>query len=175
MNLLLSLARVLKYFHSVGYIHGHVEPATIGKFTGSNNWKMLDMRRATEIGKPMRGQLRYGAPPESVTTSEMKNGMTGEVKKLVSFDENFVQDDETNEKKNSGHEVFEPLEFCPQKCSASTTWDIWSFGLIMGQLVLGQSMVLMPNIEKASDAHLKNLHHYNDEAVKVSQQHLAVL
>ena len=93
---MLSLARVLKYFHDIGYVHGHVEPSTIGKFNGSNNWKMLDMRRATEIGKPMRGDLRYGAPPESVTTSQVQ-GVAGEVKKLVSFDENFVRVDVSNE------------------------------------------------------------------------------
>lgn len=163
---MLSLARVLKYFHNIGYVHGYVEPSTIGKFIGSNNWKMLDMRRATEIGKPMRGDLRYGAPPESVTISKVQ-GVAGEVKKMVSFDENFVRVDLTSEKDDE-NEISESLEFCPQECIASTSWDIWSFGLIMGQLVLGQSMVLLPNIEKASDAHLKNLHNYDDASAKVS-------
>ena len=157
---------MLKYFHSVGYIHGYVEPSTIGKFIGSNNWKMLDMRRATKMGKPMRGNIRYGAPPESVRISKEK-GVIGEVKKMVSFDENFVRGDISKEKYEE-NETMAPLEFCPQKVVSDPTWDIWSFGLIMGQLVLGQSMVLMPNIEKATDAHLKNLHHYNDAAVNVS-------
>ncbi len=126
------------------------------------------MRRTTKIGKRMCGDLRYGAPPESVRVSKEKGVVEG-VKKLVSFDENFVPGDVSSEKEDES-ETMKPLEFCPQECKASTSWDIWSFGLIMGQLVLGQSMVLMPNIEKATDAHLKNLHQYDDAAVKVSNE-----
>lgn len=143
-----------------------MEPATIGKFQGSNNWKMLDMRRATQIGKPMRGELRYGAPPESVSTSQLKAD-NPEVVKLVSFDENFVRGADQSKYPEAEIEVNKSLEFRPSQCHASTSWDIWSFGLIMGQLVLGQSMVLLPNFEKAADAHLKNLHQYDDSAVKV--------
>jgi hypothetical protein len=166
LNLLLCLARALKYFHSSGHIHGSVEPATIGKFQGSNNWKMLDMRRVTPIGKPMRGELRYGAPPEGVSTSQVRTGNT-EVKKLVSFDENFVKGDILSQDSDESNGLTETLEFNPGECLAEITWDIWSFGLIMGQLVLGQSMVLLPNFEKASDAHLQRLHNYDDTSVKV--------
>ena len=157
---------MLRYFHNVGYVHGHVEPSTIGKFQGSNNWKMMDMRRATLIGKPMGGDLRYGAPPESITCSQVKSGAT-EVVKLVSFDENFVRGDISTNDSDGGNEMNNNLEFNPSARQAETAWDIWSFGLIMGQLVLGQSMVLLPSFEKASDAHLRNLHQYDDAAVKV--------
>mmetsp|Transcript_10687 Transcript_10687/g.13516 ORF Transcript_10687/g.13516 Transcript_10687/m.13516 type:complete len:1019 (+) Transcript_10687:228-3284(+) len=163
VNLLLSLGRVLKYFHTVGFVHGYVEPGTIGKFQGSNNWKMLDMRRATPLGHPMKGELRPGSPPESVSKTNVKPWMS-EVVKLVSFDENIVGQD-TSKDSEGDHEPMETLEYHPSQCMASTSWDIWSYGLIMGQLVLGQSMVLLPNFEKASDAHLRNLHQYDDEAL----------
>lgn len=165
LNLLLSLARVLRYLHDSGYIHGSVEPSTIGKFQGSNNWKMMDMRRATQIGEPMRGQLRYGAPPESISISQSMSDIPNVVK-LVSFDENFVRPDSPPSENDSENESIEFPIFSPTQCYASTTWDIWSFGLIMGQLVLGQSMVLLPNFEKATDAHLKNLHQYDVAAVR---------
>ena len=140
MNLLLSLARVLRYFHDSGYVHGSVEPATIGKFQGSNNWKMLDMRKASRIGKPMRGQLRYGAPPESISISRSTSDIPNVVK-LVSFDENFVRPDSPPSETNSDSEPIDSPSFSPTQCDAAPSWDIWSFGLIMGQLVLGQSMV----------------------------------
>ena len=58
------------------------------------------------------------------------------------------------------------MEFVPGDCVAMPAWDIFSFGLIMGQLVLGQSMVLLPNFEQASDAHMKNLYNFNDGTLK---------
>ena len=132
---------------------------------------MLDMRKATEIGKPMRGELRYGAPPESTSCSKMK-AENAEVKKLVSFDENFVGSEgvslsQDNNNDDDDNEITESLEFYPKQCRAAPSWDIWSFVLIMGQLVLGQSMVLLPNFEMASVANLKNLHQYVDSAVRV--------
>ena len=176
LNLLRALARVLKYFHSIGYVHGSVEPAMIGKFQGSNNWKMLDMRRATKIGQQMRGDLRYGAPPESISMSQKNTGNTG-VRKVVSFDEHFVPGGTSSNHSDDYNDISQSLEFNPEQCIAETPWDIWSFGLIMGQLVLGQSMLLLPSFEKASDAHLRNLYQYDDEAVKVSayQTHVCVL
>ena len=134
---------------------------------------MLDMRRATKIGKPMRGDLRYGAPPESVSASQLKAD-NPEVIKLVSFDENFVRGTDPLAYPEAENEATESLEFSPNQCFAATSWDIWSFGLIMGQLVLGQSMVLLPNFEKASDAHVKNLYHYDDSAVKVRNRYTPI-
>lgn len=126
------------------------------------------MRSATRIGSKMCGDLRYGAPPESISVSQKKNN-TAEVVKLVSFDENFVRGTTPSHDSEGDYETTESLEFNPKQCIATTSWDIWSFGLIMGQLVLGQSMVLLPNFEKASDAHLKNLHQYDANACQVSK------
>lgn len=135
---------------------------------------MLDMRSATRIGAPMRGDLRYGAPPESISISTKKSGSS--VVKIVSFDENFVKGDSSSKAAASvssksiddSNELLESFEFNPEQCEATPSWDVWSFGLIMGQLVLGQSMVLLPNFEKASDAHLKKLYKYDDKALQVS-------
>lgn len=164
LNLLLALGRVLNYFHSVGYIHGSVEPSTIGKFQGSNNWKLLNMRSATRIGQRMKGELRYGAPPESISMSYKKSDSPGIVKK-VSFDANFVNDKVSCDDSDDENEIIQSLEFSPKQCNAAISWDMWSFGLIMGQLILGQSMVLLPNIEKATDAHMKNLFKYDDSSL----------
>jgi serine/threonine protein kinase len=49
---------------------------------------------------------------------------------------------------------------------AHPSWDIWSFGLVMVQLLLGRCMAL-PNFEKAEDAILKKLHKYDDDSLGV--------
>ncbi len=164
-NLLKRLAQVLQYFHSVGYVHGYVEPSTIGKFVGSNNWKLLDMRGTTKIGERMHGELRYGAPPESVSNRSIGISDSTDRMKSISFDEDFKATKAVNYSV-SFDEVEHGIEFTPEGCVADPSWDIFSFGLVMGQLVLGQSMVLLPNFEKASDAHLKKLYQYDYERFK---------
>jgi len=57
------------------------------------------------------------------------------------------------------------LLFAPEKCMASPAWDIWGFGLVMVQLLLGRCTSL-PNFEKADDAILRNLHNYDNQALK---------
>uniref|UniRef100_A0A7S1G3W0 Protein kinase domain-containing protein n=1 Tax=Corethron hystrix TaxID=216773 RepID=A0A7S1G3W0_9STRA len=39
------------------------------------------------------------------------------------------------------------LKFSPEKCIASPVWDVWSFGLLMAQLILGRSTDL-PSFDK---------------------------
>ncbi len=165
-NLLKRLAQVLDYFHSAGFVHGHVNPRTIAKFEGSNNWKLTDLRHTVEIGSPMKAELHLGAPPESVISSSLQSAGSQDGLRSVSFDENFSRTKAINyEVSLDGEEL--ALEFSPQSCIAEPSWDIYSFGLVMGQLILGQSMVFLPNFEHSRDAHLKNLYHYDDIALKV--------
>ena len=166
-SLLKRLAEVLDYFHSVGYVHGHVETETIAKFNGSNNWKLTDMRHTTKIGSPMSGDLRAGAPPESISSSSLVMSPSSDRLKAISFDEDFNRTKTINYSV-SLDEDGPSLEFDPEHCVADPSWDIYLFGLVMGQLILGQSMVLLPNFEKAADAHLKNLNHFNyDQLLKI--------
>jgi len=55
--------------------------------------------------------------------------------------------------------------FIAEKCKATPAWDMWGFGLLMVQLLLGRCMHL-PNFEKADDAILKKLHCYDDDALR---------
>jgi len=57
------------------------------------------------------------------------------------------------------------LEFAPNRCTASPSWDAWGLGLIMFQLLVGRSPNL-PNFEKADDALMGNLHAFDKEALK---------
>ena len=166
-SLLKRLAQVLDYFHSVGYVYGHVETATIAKFNGSNNWKLTDMRYTTKIGSPMSGGLRPGAPPESISSSSLVLSPSSDRLTAISFDEDFNRTKTINYSVSLDEEG-PSLSFAPEHCVADPSWDIYSFGLVMGQLILGQSMVLLPNFEKAEDAHLKNLNHFGyDRLLKI--------
>jgi len=60
-----------------------------------------------------------------------------------------------------------PRLFAPEKCIASPAWDMWGFGLVMVQLLLGRCTSL-PNFEKADDAILRNLYYYDESTLKVS-------
>ena len=125
---------------------------------------MCDMRRTTKIGEKMRGDVRSGIPPESISSSSLVMTQSQDNIKSISFDEDFSKTKTINYAV-SWDEVGPTLEFAPEDCVADPSWDVWSFGLIMGQLCLGQSMVLLPNFEKASDAHLKKLSQYNSESL----------
>lgn len=57
------------------------------------------------------------------------------------------------------------IQFTPERCIASPSWDAWSFGLIMVQLLIGRC-VYLPNFEKAEDALLYNLSSYNLSKLK---------
>ena len=91
------------------------------------------------------------------------------LKKIVSFDDSFNNSETKGDIENRKLEKTS-LAFTPHKCSASISWDIWSLGLVMGQLILGQSMIYLPNFENASDAHLKNLYHYDEETLQVRNE-----
>jgi hypothetical protein len=166
INLLKRLAQVINYFHSVGYIHGHINPKTLAKFVGSNNWKLMDLRHAVPIGSSMRdAELHLGCPPETVSSSSLGNA-SRDMMPSVSFDDNFTKTKTINYSV-SMDELRSPCpSFSPEQCVADPSWDIFSFGLIMGQLILGQSMVCLPNFEHSRDAHLKKLHQFDDEALK---------
>ena len=146
-------------------MHGSVEPSTIAKFVGSNNWKLLDMRKATRIGEFMSGDLRMGAPPESVVGCDLDLSASQDQIKSVSFDETFSKTKEVNYETLTEYDGPTP-EFAPEEVRAHPTWDIFSFGLIMAQLLLGQSMVLLPNFERPEDAHLRRLYHYDTVALE---------
>jgi Serine/threonine protein kinase len=57
------------------------------------------------------------------------------------------------------------LTFSPERVEASVAWDMWGFGLVMTQLLLGQCMYL-PNFEKAEDAIMKKLYRYGDDVLQ---------
>mmetsp|Transcript_1125 Transcript_1125/g.2036 ORF Transcript_1125/g.2036 Transcript_1125/m.2036 type:complete len:1002 (-) Transcript_1125:6842-9847(-) len=53
------------------------------------------------------------------------------------------------------------IAFSPERVQASVAWDMWGFGLIMTQLLLGNCMHLT-TFEKAEDAIMKKLYCYDD-------------
>jgi Serine/threonine protein kinase len=123
------------------------------------------MRHTTKIGHKMRGGLRPCIPPESVFSSSLATAPSTDRMKTISFDEDF------NKTKAIKYSVslddeFPALEFIPENCIADPSWDIFSFGLVMGQLILGQSMVLLPNFERAEDAHLKKLYQFDHTSLR---------
>eukprot|EP00587_Corethron_hystrix_P001456 CAMPEP_0113319642 /NCGR_PEP_ID=MMETSP0010_2-20120614/13761_1 /TAXON_ID=216773 ORGANISM="Corethron hystrix, Strain 308" /NCGR_SAMPLE_ID=MMETSP0010_2 /ASSEMBLY_ACC=CAM_ASM_000155 /LENGTH=1280 /DNA_ID=CAMNT_0000177249 /DNA_START=110 /DNA_END=3953 /DNA_ORIENTATION=+ /assembly_acc=CAM_ASM_000155 len=48
---------------------------------------------------------------------------------------------------------------------ANPSWDVWSFGLIMAQLLLGRS-VLLPNFEKDDSLLMENLYHFDKDKLE---------
>jgi len=160
-NLLKRVVNILKYLHEKGFVHGNLGPMTIAKFNGENNWKLTDIGKMTPLGSQMRGDLRTGVPPESVSRGVAQNTDNSGIKKLVSFDDSAVDDLKTTKHDKNSVPNSLSLAFTPQKCIAAISWDIWSLGLVMGQLLLGQSMIYLPNFENATDAHLKNLYNYD--------------
>ena len=112
----------------------------------------------------MRGEIRPTVPPESISTSTISMSPSNDKMKSISFDEDF-QRTKTINYSVSFDEVQPEITFAPEFCVADPSWDIWSFGLVMGQLLLGQSMVLLPNFERAEDAQMKNLSKYNFETL----------
>lgn len=137
------------------------------------------MRKTTKIGAYMRGDLRMGAPPESVTAGINSLGQSESFDqvKSVSFDQTFNR---TKEVDYMTDEYNGPIpEFTPEEVKAHPTWDIFSFGLVMAQLLLGQSMVLLPNFERAEDAHLRRLYKYDEcsfaKIVAVAQKNAGYL
>jgi serine/threonine protein kinase len=123
------------------------------------------MRKATRIGEFMSGGLRMGAPPESVIGCDLDLSASQDQIKSVSFDGMFNKTKEVDY--DTGMEYDGPIpEFAPEEVCAHPTWDIFSFGLIMAQLLLGQSMVLLPNFERPEDAHLKRLYNYDMAALQ---------
>lgn len=81
--------------------------------------------------------------------------------------------DVSKEKQKSAIVVEEPKSntrsgtpvFIAEKCQATPQWDMWGFGLVMVQLLLGRCM-LLPNFEKAEDAILKKLHNYDGNQLR---------
>ena len=101
---------------------------TISKFEGENNWKLTDLGKITPFGSPMRGTLRTGAPPESVSECTALSTEEKGLKKIVSFDDSFNNSETKGDIENRKLEKTS-LAFTPHKCSASISWDIWSLGL----------------------------------------------
>jgi hypothetical protein len=123
------------------------------------------MRNATRIGTFMGGELRMGAPPESVVGCDLDLSASQYQIKSVSFDETFSKTKEVVYETMLEYDGPVP-EFAPEEVRAHPTWDIFGFGLVMAQLLLGQSMVLLPNFERPEDAHLKRLYFYDQVALK---------
>ena len=90
-----------------------MEPSTIAKFVGSNNWKLLDMRKATRIGEFMSGDLRMGAPPESVVGCDLDLSASQDQIKSVFFDETFSKTKEVNYETLTEYDGPTP-EFAPE-------------------------------------------------------------
>ncbi len=67
----------------------------------------------------------------------------------------------TTRKKESLSRVY----FVPERCEATRQWDMWGFGLLMVQLLLGRC-IFLPNFEKAEDAVLKKLLNYDSKALQ---------
>ena len=57
------------------------------------------------------------------------------------------------------------ITFSPERVEASVSWDMWGFGLIMTQLLLGNCTHLT-TFEKAEDAIMKKLYRYDDIVVQ---------
>lgn len=63
--------------------------------------------------------------------------------------------------KTTNHEA----TFVPERCTATPQWDMWAFGLIVTQILLGRCM-LLPNFEKAEDAIIKKLRTFDDNTLR---------
>ena len=111
----------------------------------------MHLRGVTPIGETMSGKLRFGAPPESVlATGTVKNFFNsfdqGGLEKIVSFEE----DDGSSPVKRPSNNSKPGCEFRPDLFKAEVSWDVWSYGLIMGHL--GKKVLQLPY-----DLYMKNM------------------
>jgi hypothetical protein len=59
------------------------------------------------------------------------------------------------------------FRYAPEKVMASPSWDIWSFGLLMAELILGETP-LLPSFAASDDDFIEKLTVYGDMQVAVS-------
>lgn len=112
----------------------------------------------------------FGFAPKSVGSKEKPDGCSPPRKKFRPYEQDNQDDDIQNDTPISMRDDTPPLQFTPEKCAATPLWDIWSFGLMMVQLLLGRS-TLLPNFEKADDAIISNLYLYDKNSWrKIRQQ-----
>ena len=60
------------------------------------------------------------------------------------------------------------FQFAPEKVMASPAWDIWSFGLLMVELILGKTP-LLPSFADSDDEFIRQLMLFGDTQVAVSK------
>mmetsp|Transcript_15749 Transcript_15749/g.23927 ORF Transcript_15749/g.23927 Transcript_15749/m.23927 type:complete len:168 (+) Transcript_15749:47-550(+) len=63
------------------------------------------------------------------------------------------------------------LKYSPERCIASPVWDVWSFGLIMAQLILGRSNFLPSFDDHEEEENLYKLNAFkNPSLLRVKEE-----
>ena len=168
-----------------GKFRSSVPPESIIESTppSSSKWPKFNAKLLSKAESPHQ-RVKFSSSVDEVTTRCMKSKVDLRqdklVKSSVSQDDapsepqhydfmSFLRFNNTPSKVIKGiHEEKSVEETCAtfvaERCQATPQWDMWGFGLIMVQLLLGRCM-LLPNFEKADDAILKKLHTFNDKTL----------
>ena len=130
-----------------------------------NEWKLMKASGVRLIGDTMDGEMRSCIPPESVTETTLPS-----VESPRSTCVSFLDEDVKRHNNIYSDSLEDPIQltFIPNKCIADTSWDAWSFGLAMGQMLLGSSAMLLPNFDRDTKIHMKRLFHFDSKALEVS-------
>ena len=59
------------------------------------------------------------------------------------------------------------FRYAPEKVMASPTWDIWSFGVLMVELIIGKTP-LLPSFATSDDEFIEKLMLFDDDQLAVS-------
>jgi hypothetical protein len=122
------------------------------------------------IGTTIDGEVRLCMPPESISASPQSTTVSP---KSVAV--SFMNKGEHSHRHSGGsscllshgHTKSKHLRFSFRHCIADESWDAWSFGLIMGQLLLGPSVVLLPNFDRDLHVHMSRLFHFDHQSLQV--------
>lgn len=170
-----------------GKFRSSVPPESIIESTppSSSRWPNFRAKLLPKKAESPHQRVKFSSSVDEVSTRCMKSQVEFRDDKLVQT--SVSQDDSPREPQHidfmsflrcnnttpskvmkSIHEEKRVEETCAtfvaERCQATPQWDMWGFGLIMVQLLLGRCM-LLPNFEKADDAILKKLHTYNDQVL----------
>ena len=123
-SVLRLLAKSLRYLHSRGAVHGDLSLESCGKF--HNGWKLRGVLQLQQIGKPFdASRFQRAFPPEALYSPEEGSTIFDSDAPPVAFRESII---------------------------AAPSIDIWSFGKLAYEAIMGKELVSFEKTKPSDDA-----------------------
>jgi hypothetical protein len=122
-SVLRLVGKALRHVHESGAVHGNICMETCGKF--SENWKLLERLDIVLAGEPIdASRFRHTFPPEALELSEREGAVYDSDNAPVSFVQTLI---------------------------ANPSIDIWAFGQVCYETLMGKPLVDYDRKKKPSD------------------------